>query len=74
MKLKISLMIATLYWERNFTLTTKNIKIYSPPLWRKLSRVIMTNILKQIGIILRTHRKGIKSLVSLKTVAPSVLE
>ena len=32
----------------------------------------MINILKKIGIILRTHGNKIKSLVSLKTVAFSV--
>ena len=43
--------------KRNFTLTTKNIEIYSPPLQRKVNRLIMINILKEIGIILRTHGK-----------------
>ena len=32
----------------------------------------MTDILKEIGIILRTHWKGIKSLISLKTIASSI--
>ena len=32
----------------------------------------MINILKEIGVILRKHRKGIKSLISLKTVVFSV--
>ena len=37
--------------------TTENIEIYSPSLLRKVNRLIMTNILKEIGIILRTHGK-----------------
>ena len=32
----------------------------------------MINILKKIGIILRTHGKGFKSLISLKTIASNV--
>ena len=47
-----------------------NVKIYSPPLWRKVDRLIMINILKQLEI--KNKWKGIKSLVSLKTVASSV--
>ena len=38
-------------------LTTRNIEIYSPPLWRKVNRLIKTDILKKIGKILRTHGK-----------------
>ena len=52
-------------------LTTKSIEIYSPPLWRKVNRLIMINILKEIEIISKTHG-NIKSLISLKTVASSV--
>ena len=39
----------------NFTLNTKNIEIHSLPLKRKVNRLIMINILKEIEIILRTH-------------------
>ena len=41
----------------SFILTTKDIEIYSPILWRKVNRLIITNILKEIGIILKTHGK-----------------
>ena len=47
--------------------TTKNIEIYSPPIWREVKRLIMINSLKQIGIILRTLGKSVASNV------PSVL-
>ena len=70
--LQISLMRATPYYKRNFTLTTKIIKVYSPTLRRKVNRLIMINILKQIVIILKTQRKEIISLTSLKTVDSSV--
>ena len=52
-------------------LTAKSIEVYSPPLWRKVNNLIIINILKEIGIILKTHGK-IKSLISVKTVASSV--
>ena len=37
--------------------TKKNTEIYSLPLWRKVNRLIRLNILKEIGIILRTRGK-----------------
>ena len=46
--------------------------LYSPPLRRKVNRLIMINILREIGIISRKRRKGIKSLIFLKTVVFSV--
>ena len=43
---------------RNFTLNTKYIEIYFLPLWRKVNRfIIIINILKETGIILRAHGK-----------------
>ena len=42
---------------RDFIVTTKNLEIYSPRLLRNVNRVIMKNVLKDIGIILRTHGK-----------------
>ena len=48
--MQIDLLRRALYWARNFSLTTKNIEIDSPSLWRKINRVIMISILKQIGI------------------------
>ena len=41
--------------RRILLLLQKNIETYSPPLWRKVNRLIMINILKEIGIVLRTH-------------------
>ena len=41
--------------------TTKEIEIYSPSLRRKIKR-LMTNILKEIGIMLRIHGKELKPL------------
>ena len=35
----------------------EKIEIYSLPIWKKVNRLIMINILKEIGIILRTHGK-----------------
>ena len=35
----------------------KNMEIYSPPLGRKGNELIVINIFKEIGIILRTHGK-----------------
>ena len=40
----------------------KNIETYSPSLWRKVNSLILTNILKEIGILLRTYRKESKPL------------
>ena len=48
--------------KRNVTLTTKNVEIYSLPLWRKVNKFIMTNILKEIRIILKTHGKELNPL------------
>ena len=51
-------------WKTNslkISLTTKNIETYSPLLWRKVNRLIMTNILKEIGITLRTNGKELNS-------------
>ena len=62
--------------KEEFHTKYKKIEIYSVPLWRKVDRLIMINILKEIGIILKNTWKGIKSLISLKTVAfhvPTVL-
>ena len=41
--------------KEEFHTNYENIETYSPPLRRKLNRLIMINILKKIGIILRTH-------------------
>ena len=60
------LVVRYLCWKMNFTLTTKNIEIYSPLLWKKEYRLIMTNILKEIGIILRSHGKESNSLILVK--------
>ena len=38
----------------NFTVTRKNIEIYSPHLWRKVIGITMQNILRQIEIMIRT--------------------
>ena len=54
LKLQISLIRRTLYQKMNFTLTTKN--TLHP--YEEKNRLIMINILKQIGIILRTHGKA----------------
>ena len=43
--------------KEEFHTNYKNIETYSPPLWRKVNSLIMVNILKEIGIILRTHMK-----------------
>ena len=43
--------------KEEFHTNTKNIEIYSPSLWRKVNRLIMIDILKEIGIILRTDGK-----------------
>ena len=48
--MQIDLLRRALYWARNFSLTTKNIEIDSPSFSRKVNRVIMISILKQIGI------------------------
>ena len=62
--MQIDLLRRTLYWARNFSLTTKNIEIDSPSLWRKVNRVIMISILKQIGIkLLRTFGKKSDPLI-----------
>ena len=52
----------TLKEECHTWLTKKNIEIYSPPIWRKVNRLIMTNILEEIRIILRTHGKELNPL------------
>ena len=39
-----------------------NYKKYSPPLWRKVNRLIMINILIEIGRILKTHGKELNPL------------
>ena len=41
--------------KEGFHIKCKKYKIYPPPLCRKVNRLIMTNILKEIGVILRTH-------------------
>ena len=43
--------------KEEFHTNTKNVEIYSPSLWRKVNRLIMIDILKEIGIILRTDGK-----------------
>ena len=43
--------------KEEFHTNTKNIEIHSPSLWRKVNRLIMIDILKEIGIILRTDGK-----------------
>ena len=35
----------------------KKIEIHSLPIWKKVNRLIMINILKEIGTLLRTHGK-----------------
>ena len=57
LKFKSKSLITLGLIKKNFTLTTKYIEIYSPPLQRKVNRLIMLNILKLIWIILRTHGK-----------------
>ena len=54
----------------------KKYRIYSLSLWRKANRLIMTDILKKNWNNIKITWKGIKSLISLKTVAsivPTVL-
>ena len=41
----------------NFTLTTKNVEIYSPFFRSKVNSLFIINILKEIGIIFITNRK-----------------
>ena len=40
----------------------KNMETYSPSIQRKANTLIMTNILKKIGIIWSTHGKELNSL------------
>ena len=37
--------------------------MYSPPIWRKVNRLIMIDILKEIGMILRAHGKELNLLI-----------
>ena len=48
--------------KRNLILTTENIEIYSPLLWREVNRLTMINILKQIAIMFRTLEKESNTL------------
>ena len=48
--------------KKEFHTNYKNIEIYSPPSWRKVSRLIMVDILKEIGIALRTHGEELNPL------------
>ena len=48
--------------KENYHTNYKKIEIYSPPLWRKVNKVITTNILKEIGKILRKHGKELNTL------------
>ena len=50
----------------------KKCRNFLPTLMKKSKQAYYNNILKQIGIILRTHRKEL-NLISLKTVASPLI-
>ena len=43
--------------KEEFHNNSKNIEVNSPTLWRKVNRLSMINVSKEIGITLRTHGK-----------------